>query len=188
MALDLRDRILDAAVETAAVHGLARLSLSDVARRAGISRPTLYRHFATRDELVAQAVRREASVLIDRVVEVVDAAPDGRAALVAVVEATLRFTREHPVLDRIVHTEPETLVPLLVGGWHPEAPGVVADVRSAIEAFVGGRYDVDDPVARRRFADVLARLLVSYAVNPPDDPPEVVAEGLATVLGGIGSV
>jgi AcrR family transcriptional regulator len=187
MSADLGDRILDAAVETATIHGLARLSLSDVARRAGISRPTLYRHFSTRDELVAAAVRREAAALIAQVVAEVQAATDHRAALVATVEATLRYTREHPVLDRIVRTEPETLVPLLVGGWHPDTPGVVADVRGAIEAFVVGRYGLDDPVTQRRFADVLARLLVSYAVNPPDDPPDVVAEGIATVLGGVGT-
>jgi hypothetical protein len=34
----------------------------------------------------------------------------------------------------------------------------------------------------RRVADMLARLLISYALNAPDDPPEVVAEVLAAVM------
>jgi AcrR family transcriptional regulator len=35
------EKILDATVEVALVHGLTRLSVADVAKRAGISRPTL---------------------------------------------------------------------------------------------------------------------------------------------------
>jgi deoxyribodipyrimidine photolyase-like uncharacterized protein len=34
----------------------------------------------------------------------------------------------------------------------------------------------------RRFADVVTRLLISYAVSAPDDPPEVVAHFLSTFL------
>ncbi len=34
-------------------------------------------------------------------------------------------------------------------------------------------------VRSRRRADVIARLLVSYAVSAPDDPPEIVAAGIA---------
>ena len=39
-----------------------------------------------------------------------------------------------------------------------------------------------DPVALRRFADVVTRLIISYAVSAPDDPPEVVAHYLSLFL------
>ena len=39
-----------------------------------------------------------------------------------------------------------------------------------------------DAVTCRRIADLLTRLLLSYALNAPDDPPEVVAAVLADVI------
>ncbi len=47
-----RRRILDATVRVMA-HGIASLSIPAVAREAGVSVPTAYRHFATKAELVA---------------------------------------------------------------------------------------------------------------------------------------
>ncbi|MUM33080.1 helix-turn-helix domain-containing protein, partial [Mycolicibacterium sp. CBMA 361] len=44
--------ILDAALLEFEQHGFRRVALDDVARRAGVSRTTIYRRFANRDELV----------------------------------------------------------------------------------------------------------------------------------------
>ena len=43
-------------------------------------------------------------------------------------------------------------------------------------------HQLEDVVVHRRFADIVTRLLVSYAVSAPDDPPEVVAASIATFL------
>jgi AcrR family transcriptional regulator len=48
---DTRTSILDAAVRVMA-RGLATLSIPDVAREAGVSVPTVYRHFGTKQELL----------------------------------------------------------------------------------------------------------------------------------------
>ena len=50
------ERILVATIEAASVHGIGRLSVADVAKRAGVSRPTVYKHFPSKDALVAAAV------------------------------------------------------------------------------------------------------------------------------------
>jgi AcrR family transcriptional regulator len=47
-----RDRILDAAVRVMA-RGVATLSVPDVAHEAGVSIPTVYRHFGTKQDLLA---------------------------------------------------------------------------------------------------------------------------------------
>jgi len=60
-AEETRERILDATVRVMA-EGLAFLSVPQVAREAGVSVPTVYRHFATKRDLLAavypHAVRR----------------------------------------------------------------------------------------------------------------------------------
>jgi AcrR family transcriptional regulator len=54
-----RLRILAAATDCLEQKGLAKTFLSDVARRAGITRPTLYRYFPTKENLVMAALREE---------------------------------------------------------------------------------------------------------------------------------
>lgn len=175
---DARERILRAAVEAAAIHGLSRLSVADVAKRAGLSRPTLYKQFESKDALIAAAVQREAAAIVDAVRTVVETTDDPHAALEAGVLTALRLVRDHPLLDRVVRTEPEVLVPLLT----TDDGMVLAAIRLPVEQMVAGRFPRLGAVATRRIADLLTRLLVSYALSAPDDPPEVVAALIAGLL------
>lgn len=52
-------RILDAAYIQFCKMGILRSTMEDVARRAGVSRITVYRKFATKDTLVEHVIRRE---------------------------------------------------------------------------------------------------------------------------------
>jgi AcrR family transcriptional regulator len=53
------DAVLDAATRLLATHGLRRWTMEDVAEEAGLGRATVYRRFATRDDLVHAALGRE---------------------------------------------------------------------------------------------------------------------------------
>jgi len=178
---ELGERILDAAVEAASIHGITRLSVADVAKRAGLSRPTLYKRYPSKQALLSAAIVREAARVIAAVQQAVDAVDPregGKAALVAGIGTALRLLREHPLLDRIVRSEPETLVPALT----TDDGLVLSVVRPPIEAMLADRFGPLDPVTSRRVADMLTRLLISYALNAPDDPPEVVANVVAAVV------
>ena len=172
-----RDRILHAAIEAAAIHGIARLTVGDVAKRAGVSRPTLYKHFRSKDDVVAAAVEREADRMVREIVAE-DLPDDPRQALAVGIRAALRVTREHPLLDRLIQTEPESLLPLIL----QDGGAVSMRVRRTIEDILTQRFEPLDPVLLRRYADLVTRLIISYAVNAPDDPPELVADVVASVL------
>jgi len=163
------------------VHGLTRLSVADVAKRAGISRPTLYKRHPSKEALVAAAVMREAALVIEaveRAVDTVDRAEGPKAALRVGVLTALRQLRDHPLLDRVVRTEPEMLVPTLT----TDDGLILSVIRPPIEALIVDRFSSLDAVSCRRVADMLTRLLLSYALNAPDDPPDVVATVLADVV------
>lgn len=49
-------KILTAAVELFVQYGFKTITMDDIARRAGISKKTLYQHFANKDEVVKEAV------------------------------------------------------------------------------------------------------------------------------------
>jgi AcrR family transcriptional regulator len=53
----VRGRILDSALELVGRHGLAELSMDELAARAGVSRATLYRLFPGKEALFAELVR-----------------------------------------------------------------------------------------------------------------------------------
>lgn len=181
MGDELAERIVDAAIEAASIHGITRMSVADVAKRAGISRPTLYKRYPSKDALVAAAIMREAARVIDAVelaVAGVDRAEGPKAALVAGVGTALHVLREHPLLDRVIRTEPETLVPALT----TDDGLILSVIRPPIEAMIADRMAPIDALTCRRLADMLTRLLLSYALNAPDDPPEVVAGVLADIF------
>lgn len=54
----VRDRILDTALELVGRHGLAELSMDELAAKAGVSRATLYRLVPGKEALFAELVRR----------------------------------------------------------------------------------------------------------------------------------
>lgn len=56
--LPMREACLQAAREAIAEHGLEKLSLRDVARRLGVSHQAPYKHFASRDHLLSEVLRR----------------------------------------------------------------------------------------------------------------------------------
>lgn len=57
-AAERRDDVLEAAIVAFAGHGLEGTSTEDIARRAGISQPYLFRLFGTKKELFLASVRR----------------------------------------------------------------------------------------------------------------------------------
>ena len=56
---DVTDRILDAARRLVLRMGARKLALSDVANLAGVSRPTIYRYFASKDDLIDALGKQE---------------------------------------------------------------------------------------------------------------------------------
>jgi len=96
LRLQRRDAIVDAARSLAAEHGSDGFTVDQVAQLAGVSRRTVFNHFATVDELLVEACQQILAEATTAILERVDASTDtwseddaagGRAALDAVGEA-----------------------------------------------------------------------------------------------------
>ncbi|SDH42686.1 TetR/AcrR family transcriptional regulator [Nonomuraea jiangxiensis] len=136
------DRVLDAARDCLLAYGVRRTTLTDVARRAGVSRMTLYRRWPDVRSLVADLMTREWV----RVVTELDMSDPVRA-----IVAGVRGLRGHPLWRKIVEADPELLMPYLLdrrGATH-EA------VLSVLEPVVG------DPLKARAVLLVSQSFLVS---------------------------
>lgn len=64
---DRADRILDVTAELLLLHGYRRVTVEDVAARAGIGKGTIYLHWKTREALFWAATQREATRLLEQV-------------------------------------------------------------------------------------------------------------------------
>ena len=96
-AAERREIVLDAAVAEFAAHGLAGTSTEDVARRAGISQPYLFRLFPTKKALFIELVGR----CFRRVQDTFAAAAGestGEEALTAMAEAYERLLDDRTLL------------------------------------------------------------------------------------------
>jgi AcrR family transcriptional regulator len=108
------EAILDAARDCVLAVGVRRTTLTDVARRAGVSRMTLYRRYPDVAGLVGDMLTREFGALVAAQAAVATGARTGRARAVARLVHGVRALREHPVMRKVVDVDPELLLPYLV--------------------------------------------------------------------------
>jgi len=87
----LRDEILDAARTLIAEKGYTTMSMDELAVQAGISKPTLYSHFSTKDELVVATAVRE----MEQVITMIEARADGQTPLQRLITLLRTIIRHH---------------------------------------------------------------------------------------------
>jgi AcrR family transcriptional regulator len=153
------ERILDATLEVLAISGARRLSLSDVAVMAGVSRPTLYRWFPSKEALLEAFGRYEQQRYDAGIAEAV-AGLEGDARLEAVLRFIVEFQHSYS-LRRIVDVEPEHVV--------HQMTRVMPIMRDRLLAHFPGPNG-------RVVASVVTRIALSHALIPDDDPELFYAE------------
>ena len=118
-----RQRILAATAEVLGRNGKTKLSLSDVAIQAGVSRPTLYRWFASKEELLSAFSRYERQVFESGLAKATSGLK-GTDKL----DAALRFIvdYQHRIRAAMVHVEPEHVI-AQVSGCHPGDAGGICN-------------------------------------------------------------
>jgi AcrR family transcriptional regulator len=91
--------------------GVRRTTFSDVARRAGVSRMTLYRRYPDLEALLAALMTREFGRLISEARGHAAQLPSTRERVVATVVHGARALACDPLFGRLVDLDPELLLP-----------------------------------------------------------------------------
>lgn len=185
-AVEVRDRVLAAVVRVAGRTGMARLTVDEVAREAGVSRASLYRWFpGGRDQLVDEGVTWEVGRFLGRMAIEAAGAPDLRSRLVRALLFAHRAIEEHEVLQRLLATEPGGLLPHL----QRTAPLVLAVLREELARRVADEPRRRPEVDPAEAGDWLARMVLSFVVEQGrwdlDDPAEVERLVDTQLLAGI---
>jgi AcrR family transcriptional regulator len=101
------DPVLDAARECVLAVGVRRTTLTDVARRAGVSRMTLYRRYPDLEAVLSALMTREFGRLIGQPAE----GATTRERVVAMVVNGSRALASDPLFVRLLDVDPELLLP-----------------------------------------------------------------------------
>ena len=122
--LDLKDACVTAAHAVIAEHGVEKLSLRDVARKLNVSHQAPYKHYASRDHLLAEVIRR-CFVRFSDALKARDRSADTKQDIHALGISYLQFALQNPLEYRLMFGTP----------W-PEAaaqPDMLADARYSFD-------------------------------------------------------
>ena len=175
---ELLDRVAAAALTQFAEFGIRRSTIDDVARRAGVSRVTVFRRFESKQRLIEVVVAREIRRGMAELTRRWDGGDSLEQRLLQGLSFTVEFVSGHPLFDRLLRSEPDVLLPLLTVDGGPALAlytSLIADLlRSEIRA---GRAATAEP---DRVAEVIARLAISLVLTRDgavclDDPQSMSA-------------
>jgi AcrR family transcriptional regulator len=102
-ATTVEDRVLDAAASCVHAYGVDRVTLAEIARRAGLSRPTIYRRWPDTRSILA-------ALLTARITTALDDVPTrgvGREPLVMRIVAFAERLRHDEVVMSVLHQAPD---------------------------------------------------------------------------------
>lgn len=110
-SVDIGDRIMAAAASCVRDFGVERVTLAEIARRAGVSRPTVYRRWPDTRTIVA-------SLLTERITgtwRAVPAGESGRAGLVDRIVEVARRLRDDDLITAVLRSAPDLAMTYIAG-------------------------------------------------------------------------
>jgi AcrR family transcriptional regulator len=157
-------RILDAAVATFQNLGIRRTTMDDIAKAARFGRATVYRRFPQKGDLVRAALMHELRRFLDELDRRTAAAPNVRERLVEAFVAGVAGIREHPLLSRLLATEPNDVLPYLTVDGGP----IIAIARGYLGEHIrdGVAQGEFNPAEPERTAEIMARIAHSMVLTP----------------------
>lgn len=157
---DTETAILDAALAEVLDHGIRRTTASDIARRCGIARQTLYRYWPDAEAVFAALVTRE----------LVAALPSERGEsadldeLVGLLVDTARRVRDLPLVERLRDTDPELFARYILDRLGTSQRAIHAEVARRLAAgHRAGFVREGDPVQQAAMVLLIAQSVVQSA-------------------------
>jgi len=166
---ETRTRLLDAAYEQFCRTGIQRSSMEEIARRADLSRITLYRRFETKDALVEQVILREFRRYFVQFLEDIRTADTVADRVVLGFVSALRAIRTNRLIATLLETEPV----LFAGAIGGDDGTMLATVRR----FVAGqlrREQLAGTISADLDVDLVAEILVRISASFLATPSRVV--------------
>ncbi len=181
-SVDVGDRILAAAASCVGDFGVERVTLAEIARRAGVSRPTVYRRWPDTQAILA-------SLLTDRITGAWREAPSGstsREALVERIVGAAGRLRRDELIRTVLRSAPELAMVYITGRLGTSQQIVIDLVADELRKAQSGRtVRAGDPRQLAAMVLLITQSAIQSAriVEPILDPDSLTAE-LSHALNG----
>jgi len=157
-------RVADALLRCVARWGMAKTTVEDVAKEAGISRATVYRLFPSgKDAIVRASIQAQVARLVAVISDELAATSNLEDCLVAALVESTRFITENHAFSYLRAHEPESVEAYLA---FDRLDGIFGLAGSLVSGSLG-RFLPDDEAYE--VGVWCARLVVSYLILPSDD-------------------
>jgi AcrR family transcriptional regulator len=182
-----KGRILEAALVAFAERGFHGTSIRTIADGVGINSATLYSHFASKEEILADLVTIGSRALLTRLEAELERESTAAATsttadrLDAVIKATVVAHATYPLLAIVTNSEYYAL--------SGELAGPALDLRSAAskllrdilaDGLADGSFTASDPLVTARVLEGMAQL-IPWSMNPATDRPEDLARAYVEI-------
>jgi AcrR family transcriptional regulator len=183
-----REQLLDVAKAIVGEEGFHNLSIEAIARRAGITRPVVYAHFADLESLLEAMLEREALRALTQLGAIMPAelpqGADRAAALLDALRGYLETIQSDPVTWRLVLMPPEGAPQVLREQVERGREAVVAALAQVVGSGLAPERPSPDPQLTARLlsalSDEFARLLLK---DPQQYPIERLMAHASWLLG-----
>jgi AcrR family transcriptional regulator len=153
-----RERIFEATYACIARYGIGKTSVEDAARQARVSRATVYRYFpGGKDELIRETIAWETARFFTQLADALAGIDDLPGLLEEALVFAHRAVEDHAVLQRVLATEPDRLLPELT----VEATRVLSLIKAFLLPYLE-REDLLPGVDVQAAAEHIARLFLSH--------------------------
>jgi AcrR family transcriptional regulator len=157
---DKAQRIIDAMRESVATRGTAGSTFDHVAREAGVSRGLLHYYFGTKERLLAEVVKRDCDIRMERLDEALDGVESTDALIAALVWSLKDMVAHAPGFVYLLF---ELCV---VARRHEDIADEVAELHARVRGHLGGHLaacEARGVVALGGPAEAVAEVLFSLA-------------------------
>lgn len=192
---NLRQALVEATLKLVTERGPQGFTLSEAAKEAGVTPAAVYRHFAGRDDLIAEAARQGYEIFASLMEYAFD---DGRPSALAAFEATgrayLAFARRYPGHYMAMFESGVAL------NANPALAAVAARARGVLEQ-AAAKLSEHMPPAKRPPASMVSAHIwaMSHGVvelyargapgaRSPFPPEELLEAGIGIYLRGLGLI
>ncbi|MBO0769353.1 MAG: TetR/AcrR family transcriptional regulator [Solirubrobacterales bacterium] len=165
-AEEVRDRILSTAVEQISDFGVRGFTIDELAKRVGLSRVTIYRHFPSKRDVLEAALLRELAAFIEEVRAVVEQHEGVERRAVEGFVFAMGSLRQHEVLQRLLRTEPELILPLLTTQGAPVIEAGREFIYGLGEHEAGAGNLWIDQQQLTVLSELLTRTIISLVLTP----------------------
>lgn len=175
-AAERRRQVLDVGLEVFGRHGYHQTSMSALAAEAGVTKPVLYQHFASKHDLFAEVLAETGDRLM-RAIEAAEVEETPRRRVEAGFRSFFRFFEEQPAAfdvlygtsiavdpdfrkdaRRVRDTFAEYLTGLIRTVDHGSALAMAAGINGLSEGMIRHWMHGDDPRSAEEMAALAARL------------------------------